>query len=94
MVKKIVIVVVVVAAIAAGAWVYTTYLAPQPEPEIPEELEEEVTRVVPATGVIVPSRWATLSFKIGGVVDEVLVEEGDEVQEGQLLVQLDSSDLE
>lgn len=94
MVKKIVIVVVVVAAIAAGAWVYTTYLAPQAEAEIPEELEEDVTRVVPATGVIVPFRWATLSFKIGGVVEEVLVEEGDEVQEGQLLVQLDSRDLE
>ncbi|NIN98105.1 MAG: biotin/lipoyl-binding protein, partial [Anaerolineae bacterium] len=71
-----------------------TYLAPQPEPDIAEEPEEDVTRVVSATGVVVPFRWATLSLKIGGQVRAVLVEEGDQVQEGQLLVQLDSSDLE
>ncbi len=93
--KKIIIAVVVaVVVLAGGAWVYMTYLAPQPEPDIAEEPEEDVTRVVSATGVVVPFRWATLSLKIGGQVRAVLVEEGDQVQEGQLLVQLDSSDLE
>jgi HlyD family secretion protein len=95
MVRKIVIgLVVAVVIVTGGAWVYTKYLAPQPEPEVTEESEEQVTQVVSATGVVVPSRWATLSLSMGGVVDEVLVDEGDEVQEGQLLVQLDSTDLE
>lgn len=93
--KKIVIAVVLaIVILAGGAWAYVTYLAPQPEPDIAEEPEEEVTRVVSATGVVVPFRWATLSFEIPGRVREVLVEEGDEVQEGQLLVQLDNSNLE
>jgi HlyD family secretion protein len=94
MVKKIVIgVVAAVLVVAAGVWVYTHYLAPQPEAEIPEEPEGEVTQVVSATGVVVPSRWATLSFSMSGAVDEVLVDEGAEVQEGQLLAQLDNTDL-
>ena len=95
MVKKIVIGVVVAAIVlAGGAWVYTTYLAPQPEPELSEEPEEQVTQVVAATGIVLPSRWATLSFRIGGVVEDVLVDEGDQVREGQLLVQLDNTELE
>jgi HlyD family secretion protein len=95
MVRKIVIGVVVAAiVVACGMWAYTTYLAPQPEPEIPEESEEQVTQVVAATGIVLPSRWATLSFRASGEVKEVLVTEGDQVHEGQLLVQLDSSDLE
>jgi HlyD family secretion protein len=95
MVKKVVIgVVIAVVVLAGGAWVYTTYLAPQPEAQVPEEAEEEVPRVVAATGVVLPFRWATLSVKMGGVVKEVLVEEGDQVQQGQLLVHVDTGDLE
>ena len=94
MTRRIVIgVMVAVVVLAGGAWVYSNYLAPQPEAEIPQEREEQVTRVVAATGVVVPSRWATLSFSMGGMVEEVLVEEGDQVNEGQLLVLLDDSDL-
>jgi HlyD family secretion protein len=92
--KKIVIgVVVAVVVLAGGAWAYSTYLAPPPEPEIAEEPEEQVTQVVAATGIVVPAQWATLSFRTGGLVEEVLVVEGDQVEEGQLIVQLDSSDL-
>lgn len=93
--KKIVIAVVLaVVVVAGGVWAYMSYVAPQPETEMVEEPEEELTRVVSATGVVVPVRWATLSFQIGGHAKEVLVEEGDQVQEGQLLVQLDSRDLD
>ena len=94
MTRRMVIgVVVAVVVLAGGAWVYFNYLAPPPEAEIPEEPEGQVTQVVSATGVVVPSRWATLSFSMGGIVEEVLVEEGDQVNEGQLLVRLDDSDL-
>jgi HlyD family secretion protein len=91
--RRVIGAVVAIVVLAAGAWVYFNYLAPQPDVEIQEEPEEQVTQVVAATGVVVPSRWATLSFSMGGTVKKVLVEEGDQVSEGQLLVQLDGSDL-
>ena len=43
---------------------------------------------VSATGVIVPTRYATLSFTGGGLVREVLVERGDPVEEGTVLARL------
>ena len=44
--------------------------------------------VVNATGVVVPSQWAALSAQTSGVVSEVLVADGDNVTQGQLLIQL------
>ncbi len=44
--------------------------------------------VVNATGVVVPSQWAALSAQTSGVVSEVLVSDGDNVTQGQLLIQL------
>ncbi len=94
MVKKIIAGVVAAVVLAAGWWLYTSYVAPQPKPETQEEPEEQGVRVVSATGVVVPWRWATLSLSIGGTVEALLVNEGDQVQEGQLLVQLDDGDLQ
>ncbi len=42
--------------------------------------------VVNATGVVVPSQWAALSAQTSGVVSEVLVADGDNVTQGQLLI--------
>jgi multidrug efflux pump subunit AcrA (membrane-fusion protein) len=42
-------------------------------------------------GRVVPVRSAELSLPVGGIVDEVLVREGDTVQEGDLLARLDSA---
>jgi len=50
--------------------------------------------VVPASGAIVPARRATLSCEIGGQAVAVSVEEGDTVEAGQVLIQLDATDLE
>jgi multidrug efflux pump subunit AcrA (membrane-fusion protein) len=58
------------------------------------EMQEDFIPVVSVTGEIVPAIWATLSAQTGGTVAEVLVEPGDEVTTGQLLVQLDSTDSE
>jgi HlyD family secretion protein len=41
-------------------------------------------------GVVVPIRYAGLSFPTGGIVAEVLVEEGESVEAGQLLARLDN----
>ena len=43
-------------------------------------------------GSITASRRAELSFRVGGVLREILVKEGERVKRGQLLAQLDPTD--
>lgn len=49
---------------------------------------------VEVTGQVAPLFQATLSSRIQGTIDELLVREGVKVSKGQLLIQLDSRDLE
>jgi len=49
---------------------------------------------ISATGSIEPLTQAKLGFGVGGTLAEVLVEEGERVQAGQLLARLDTTDLE
>ena len=49
---------------------------------------------VKASAVVVPAQESRLSFVISGMVEEVTVEEGDPVQTGQALVQLDTAELQ
>lgn len=49
---------------------------------------------ITATGSILPGAEATLSFQVSGEVSNVPVQAGERVQRGQVLVQLDTSDLE
>jgi HlyD family secretion protein len=56
------------------------------------EIEEEYVPVVSVTGEVVPAVWATVGAQTGGTVVEVLVERGDEVTVGDLLVRLDPTD--
>lgn len=53
---------------------------------------EEFIPIVSATGEIVPERTALLSVKTGGVVAEVLVNEGEAVESGQILVRLEGTE--
>ena len=53
-----------------------------------------ITTSFQAAGVAAPFRQATLSTKLMGKVTAVLVHEGDSVRAGQLLVRIDSRDLE
>ena len=55
---------------------------------------QAIDDTVVAEGVIEPSRHSALGFKAYGVVIQVLAEEGQEVQKGDLLVQLDPTDAE
>lgn len=50
--------------------------------------------VVSAEGEIVPLQFNDLSFQTGGVVAEILVQEGDDVTVGDPLVRLEATDLE
>ena len=61
-----------------------------PTPIVPSDY----VPVVSVTGELVPATRATLSHKQGGIVQEVLVEPGDGVQQGQALLRLDDADLQ
>ena len=49
------------------------------------------TSVLQATGYVTARRLATVSAQITGTLTEVLIEEGDRVEKGQVLARLDSS---
>lgn len=46
-----------------------------------------------ASGLISTENEARLSFKIGGVIERILVEEGQQIREGQLLASLNSTEI-
>lgn len=53
-----------------------------------DEISVNTAPVVSATGVVLPLKRSTLSVTFPGVVDQVLVERGDVVEEGQVLLRL------
>ena len=58
----------------------------------PEPVDVNFTPIVSATGEVVPEQEALLSVSAGGVVENVLVEKGDGVRTGQVLVQLEGTE--
>ncbi len=58
------------------------------------DLVTDYVPIVSITGEVVPARWVTVSAEAGGTVTQVLVEPGDEVAEGEMLIQLDPTDAE
>ena len=66
--------------------------AGQGEETATPEVALDFVPVVSVTGEVVPAKWATISAQANGRVTQVLVEPGDEVVEGDLLVRLDPTD--
>jgi HlyD family secretion protein len=92
----ILILTLVVGATIAG------YLLLTPEPyDIAEDPDVEVLQIerdtilttVNAVGRIEPVREAEVNFEIGGVVDEILVQEGEIVEVGNILARLRTDEL-
>ena len=54
---------------------------------------KEMTQPVYASGLLFSETEAVLSFKIGGIIQEIFVEEGDAVKKGQLLARLDPTEI-
>src|SRR5688572_9890737 len=55
---------------------------------------EVVARPVIATGTVGPKEEVSLSFKVGGVIGRVLVDEGQVVRSGDTLAVLDLSEID
>jgi multidrug resistance efflux pump len=60
---------------------------------LPPVVSQDADKVI-AEAVIEPVRWSELSFERGGTVDAVPVSEGDVIEAGELLVQLDTTTAE
>jgi len=87
--------IVVAAAVAGGAWWYTSRT---PVIEVRTATAREVrlgqpTTVLNASGYVTARRMATVSSKVTGRVTEILIEEGMEVEKGQLLATIDPSNV-
>jgi len=65
-------------------------MSTEPTADIPVIVEENEYSVV-AEGVVEPSHQSTLGFRAAGEVFEVLVEEGDTVAAGDVLLRLDQA---
>lgn len=96
--RAIMIIVILAAAGAVGYWFFQR--GSIDAGGVPEDVETvtvvrgDIEATVDATGTIEPSAEVTLSFRTGGTLETVMVEEGDEVQEGDLLGQLETAEVE
>jgi multidrug efflux pump subunit AcrA (membrane-fusion protein) len=85
--------------LVSGAVLITGCSTAQPteapaDSEQDQPVAQDTGGAVSATGEVAPDQWTTLSFPVSGQAVEVLVEEGMQVEEGDLLAQLDSTDLD
>jgi len=95
----IILVIVLLLAGGGGYAAYARYFAQAQEPPEPTLQTATVTRgdiVITAdgSGELVPAAELELVFQTSGVLDEVLVEVGDQAQEDQVLARLETDDLE
>jgi HlyD family secretion protein len=100
--KRIFVVLIILAALAGtGLYGYQyltpavpTSLAEDPTVEIVAVERETLTDTVSASGSLEPAAEVEMKFEIGGMVEEVLVKEGQTITAGTVLARLDTTDLE
>jgi HlyD family secretion protein len=86
-------------AAGGGYLAYTRYFALAEEPEETTLETATVTQgdiaiTADGSGELIPAAEMELAFRTSGVVDEISVKVGDQVQKGDLLAQLKTDDLE
>lgn len=87
-------IIAVAVMVVAGLVGYQNYLAPTPIVPAAVPGVAAAPAVIAAEGRIVPARDAALSFRISGRVARILVAEGDRVEVGQPLIELETNDLQ
>ncbi|MBN2394786.1 MAG: efflux RND transporter periplasmic adaptor subunit [Anaerolineae bacterium] len=61
-------------------------------PEAPPIFVDNFESLVSVTGKVIPAVWTTVGAQTGGMVTEILVEEGTQVAAGDVLVRFDDAD--
>jgi HlyD family secretion protein len=94
--KSAAIAVLVLAIIGTGAWFAWSKYAKSQEPKAPtvQVSRGDLVEVAAASGTIAPHVQVEVKSRASGEVVEVLVQEGDSVVAGQLLIKLDPADAE
>jgi multidrug resistance efflux pump len=67
-------------------------IAPQITPEVEELPPDDFLPVISATGILVPSQWATLSVESAGVIEKILVSEDQFISSGEVLLRLEGGE--
>lgn len=84
--------------IACGNEEQSEALPPSSVEDIPVRVmsvaQETVSEAVTASGLVASDSEARLSFKTGGVIDRIYVDEGDYVKKGQLLAKLNLTEIQ
>lgn len=100
--KRVWILLALVLILAAGGLAYVIYVDPSLTPQLtdssveeaegssPEKIDPGLDAVIWASGKLLPTVWANLSPLQGGIVQTLQVTEGDWVESGELLVQLEN----
>lgn len=97
--RKGLVIVLVVSVLAVVGWfAYQQFnrsrAAEAPAWEVVNVQRGDISATVSATGAVLPEQQANLAFQTAGVVAALGVEVGDAVQAGQVLAQLDTTDLQ
>ncbi|MFP4484092.1 MAG: efflux RND transporter periplasmic adaptor subunit [Spirochaetota bacterium] len=92
--RTIFTIVIVVAAVGVVAAVAVGRRGPAnlEAVEAHEVVFDAMTETISGTGSFVPASRHTIYTKVSGTVEEILVDEGDSVEEGQLLLRIEDDD--
>jgi multidrug efflux pump subunit AcrA (membrane-fusion protein) len=91
--KKKIIWMVIILVLLFGGWLIFGNKSSTSNIQTTLVKQQDIEKTVLATGQVVSSTDLNLSWQLNGVVKKVLVKEGDVVFAGQLLAELDNSEL-
>ena len=97
--RRALVIIIVLAVVVAASWFgYEQFgkakAEAAPDYETVTVGRGDISSTVSATGSVLPEREANLNFQGAGTVAKVAVKAGDLVQAGQVLAELDTTDLE
>ena len=88
--KSVLIAILAIAVLVAGAGLAYRYLGPRPASETAIVRRGTIEASINALGRVQPKRQLNLSTRASGTVKRILVERGQKVQEGELLLELEA----
>ncbi|MFH1085474.1 MAG: efflux RND transporter periplasmic adaptor subunit [Chloroflexota bacterium] len=82
----------VAGALVAAAWASWSWLRPRPPANVVAVRRGEIAATISALGRVAPVRTANLSPRAGGTLARLTVREGDRVEAGRVLAELDGAE--
>ena len=79
-----------VAVCIAGAFVYAPFISAQMKVRVEPVVRAPILEQLPVSGSVISPRASDLAVQESGLVEKILAEEGDTVEAGQVLLELDT----